>query len=171
MNWFALTVKPQHEKAAEMQLHFASMEAYCPVYRSRRKWSDRTKTLEVPLFRGYVFCRFDGNSRRRVLEMPSVTSVVGFGGKPEPVSDSEIAAVKAMVDSGRPLERWPALRVGQPIRICGGPLAGLSGILVDEKSVLRLVVNVELLNRAVSVEIERDYVEADRRGRPSPLAA
>jgi len=158
--WFALTVKPQHEKAVAEQLQLKSLEGYAPLYKAKRQWRDRTRVLELPLFPKYVFCRFAALQRPLVLQTPGVTSIVGFGGKPYPVGDQEIEGVKTMIASGKPLRLYPHLAVGQPVRICDGSMTGLIGILVREKSVYRVVVNVELLNRGVSVEVPRDIVEA-----------
>jgi len=160
-HWFVLTVKPKHEKAVGDQLQARSLEPYVPVLRSRRKWSDRLKVVELPLFPGYVFCRFSLPRRSEVLRVPSVRSVVSFYGKACPVSDTEIEAVRAMVDSGLPVMEWPYLKVGQRVRICEGSMCGLYGILVQEKRGYRVVVNMELLNRAVSVELDRDWVKAE----------
>jgi transcription antitermination factor NusG len=167
LRWFAVTVKPQHERATAEQLQAKALEAYVPLYRDRRRWSDRVKTIEVPLFLRYVFCRFDCEDRARVLKTPGVLSIVSFDGKPCPVSDEEIHAVKTMVDSGMPVTVWPYVRAGQRVRIREGSMSGLEGILVREKAGYRIVVNVELLNRGVAVEIERDLVEPAGGGRPS----
>jgi transcription antitermination factor NusG len=119
--------------------------------------------VELPLFPGYVFCRFSVARRSEVLAVPSVKSVVGFSGKSCPVSDMEIEAVKVMVDSDLPVMEWPYMKVGQRVRICEGSMHGLEGILVREKPGYRVVVNIEILNRAVSVELERDWVKAESR--------
>ncbi|MGA2038122.1 MAG: UpxY family transcription antiterminator [Bryobacteraceae bacterium] len=158
MHWFALTVKPRHEKAVAEHLMARSIESYSPVYRERRRWSDRIRTVELPLFPRYVFCRFSFAERLKVISMPSVQSVVGFGGEPTPVEDREIDAVKTLVGSGLEVAPWHYLRVGQRVRICQGPLSGLEGILTREKSGYRVVINVELLQRAVAVEIDRNFV-------------
>lgn len=84
MHWYALTVRPQHEKAVADQLQAKALESYVPLYRARRRWSDRSKTIELPLFSRYTFCRFSFEQRLRVLQTPSVVSIVGFGGKPCP---------------------------------------------------------------------------------------
>jgi transcription antitermination factor NusG len=141
MNWFALTVRPQHEKAVAERLVAKSLEAYTPLYKATRRWSDRAKTVDLPLFPRYVFCRFGFDDRLKVLGTPSVISIVGFGGKPAQVSDSEIEAIQTVVGSGLPYQPWPYLRVGQRVRILGGSLAGLDGLLVREKSACRVVVN------------------------------
>jgi transcription antitermination factor NusG len=158
MHWFALTVKPRHEKAVAEGLLARSIESYAPVYRERRRWSDRIQTVELPLFPRYVFCRYTFADRLKVIRVPGVQSVVGFGGEPAPVQDAEIDSVKALVGSGLAVAPWHYLRVGQRVRICAGPLSGLEGILTREKSGYRVVINVELLQRAVAVEVDRNFV-------------
>jgi len=169
MNWYALTVKPQHEKAVDEQLQAKALESYLPLYRARRRWSDRIKAIDLPLFSRYVFCRFGFGDRLRVLEVSSIISIVGFGGKPCPIPDHEIASIQAVVGSGLPVSPWPLLRIGQRVRIGQGALQGLEGVLAREKSSYRVIVNVELLNRAVAVEIERDLVHPAAAAHQHPL--
>jgi len=157
--WFAVAVKPQHEKAVAAQLQSKALESYLPIYRARRRWSDRVKTVELPLFPRYVFCRFGSQERPKVLTTPGVHSIVGFSGKPCPVTEDEIAAIRTLVLSGLPLRVWSCLTVGQRVRVRRGAMEGLEGVLVREKTACRLVVNLELLNRGVAVEIERDVLE------------
>lgn len=158
MNWFALHVKPRHERAVEQQLKGRMLEGYSPHYSARRHWSDRVKEIELPLFPRYVFCRFSFEERLKVLSITSVMSVVSFGGVPCPVNDADIATIQGMVASGLPLMPWPCLRIGERVRISHGPLSGLEGILTREKAALRVVVSIELLQRAVAVEVERDLI-------------
>jgi len=162
--WYALTVKPNHEKTAAQALEIKGMEVFLPLYRARRRWSDRTKELELPLFAGYVFCRYPTPERARVLATPGVTSVVGFGNKPAAVPEAQIDSVRTMVSSGLRLSPWPFLRVGERVRIEAGPLAGVEGILTQVKDAWRVVVNVELLQRSVAAEVERDAVAVVSRG-------
>ncbi len=159
MHWFAVTVKPQHERAVEAQLVAKSLEAYLPLYSSRRRWSDRVKTLELPLFPRYVFCRFVFEDRLKVLSVPSISAIVAFGGMPCPITQDEIDIVKRLVGSGLPITPWPFLRIGDRVRIREGSLSGVEGILAKEKAAYRVVVNVHMLQRAVAVEIERDLLE------------
>ena len=161
-HWYALTVKPRHERTAALNLRQKGLEDFSPVCRVRRRWSDRTKELEQHLFPGYVFCRFAYADRLRVLNTPSVTSIIGFGRMPAPVDEAEILAVRSIVASGYPALPWPYLRPGQQVRIEDGCLAGLSGTVVREKDLCRVVVNVELLQRSVAVEIDRELLAAAR---------
>jgi len=136
----------------------SGLEEFLPLYRSRRRWSDRVKEIDLPLFAGYVFCRFCPQERLRVLLIPGVTGIVGFGGRPAPVEEEEIAAIRRMTASGNRLEPWPYLKAGQRVRIERGPLRGLEGVLERGKDYWRVVVSVELLQRSVAVEIDRDAV-------------
>ena len=156
--WFALTVKPRHEKMVAQSLRHRGLEDFLPLYSARHRWSDRIKDVEFPLFPGYMFCRFDYERRFPVLTTPGVSSIVGFPNLPTPVSEDEIAAIRTVVSSGLPIQPWPVVRVGQSIRIERGSLAGLHGILIRERDSLRVVVSLELLQRAVAVEIDRDVI-------------
>src|SRR5262249_7810691 len=133
-------------------------ESYLPVYRTRRKWSDRSKSLELPLFPGYLFCRLDVQNRLPVLTTPGVLSIVGAGKNLIPVSDREIEAIRTIERSGLPLFPWPELAVGSKIVIEDGPLKGLEGVTIEIRKKHHLIVSVPLLQRSVSVEIERDWV-------------
>jgi transcription antitermination factor NusG len=158
LSWFAVAVKPRQEKLAARVLRDQGLEDFLPLYRSRRRWSDRLKEIEVPLFAGYVFCRFGPQHRKPVLRTPGVRSIVEFGGQPAPVPDAEISALRQAAGSGLPVEPWPLLGEGQPIRIERGPLSGLHGIVVRARDTWRVVVSVRLLQRSVAVEVDREDV-------------
>jgi transcription antitermination factor NusG len=169
--WFAVQTKSRHEKVAAWALHNKGYEEFLPLYRSRRRWSDRVKELDIPLFSGYVFCRFDPEERLPVLTSPGVLSIVGMGKTPAPVTEAEIAALQVVVESGLKAEPWPFLKVGQAVRIDWGPLAGLEGILTGLKNRQRLVVSVTLLQRSVAVEIDGAWVSPLRLGRRGGASA
>jgi transcription antitermination factor NusG len=169
--WYALTTRSQHEKKAVDALDLRGFETFLPLYRARRRWSDRTKVLDLPLFPGYVFCRFAAEQRLSVLTSPNIAAVVGIGKQPAPLADEEIQAIQTMIASGLRVEPWQFLEVGQKVRIEGGALDGLIGILVQEKNSLRVVVNVELLHRSVAVEISRERVAPERETWRRPAAA
>ncbi len=143
------------------------LEAYLPLYRSLRRWSDRKKIVNACLFPAYVFCRFHRRDRLTVLNLPSAISIVSFGDAPAPVPDAEIDAVRTVLASQRPAGPWPFLASGQRVRIRSGAMVGLEGLLVGQKDVWRVVVSVTLLQRSVAVEIDRDMVEPVRSPRVS----
>jgi transcription antitermination factor NusG len=156
--WFALQIRSRYEKIAATLLCGKGYELFLPVYKSRRRWSDRIKELEVPLFPGYLFCRFNPLDRLPILVTPGVIQVVGIGKSPVPVDDAEIAAIQTAVQSGLPRQPWPFLQIGQRVRVECGPLCGLEGILVDFKGRHRLVLSVTLLQRSVAVEVDGAWV-------------
>jgi transcription antitermination factor NusG len=158
--WFAVRTASGREKFVSGQLQAKGYEEFLPVYRTRRQWSDRVKDVELPLFPGYLFCRFDFNQRLPILVTPGVKTIVGFGKAPTPVSESEIENLRKVVASGAAAEPHHAyVAVGERVRIREGSLAGVEGILVDVKNSWRIVLSVELLQRSVSVELDRAAIE------------
>jgi transcription antitermination factor NusG len=160
--WFAVRVRSNYERTTTTHLRQRGYEEFCPSFTSRRRWSDRTKTVEQFLFPGYVFSRLDPQDRLPVLTVPGVVGLVGFGKTPSPIPDREIENIRTMVQSGVLIQRWPFLEVGQSVLIEHGPLAGVEGILLELKGEFRLVVSVALLQRSVSAEIDRDWVRPVR---------
>ena len=157
--WFALTVAPRKEKSTAQSLRQAGLEEFLPLYSIRRKWSDRIKKIDKPLFPGYVFCRFESRLRTSVMKTPGVVSVVRFGRNPdpEPVDETEIEALQAVCRSGLAATPWPMPKVGSMVLLREGPLKGLEGVFVEDKKT-RLVLSLTLLQRAVAVEIDREWI-------------
>ncbi len=158
LEWYALVVKPNHEKAVFEHLSVSAHEVVLPLYRSRRRWSDRFKEVTLPLFPGYVFCRFSYRSRVRVLRVPSVRSIVMAGSEPAPIPAREIETLQSLVRSGLPVKPWPFLKVGQRVVVTAGPLRGVEGILVEFRKTWHVIVSVELLQRSVAAEVDLDSV-------------
>jgi len=156
--WFAILARSGREKYATMLLENAGFECFLPISKSTRKWSDRMKDVEVPLFPGYLFCRMNPNDRLPVLTTPGVIQIAGIGKMPIPVEEHEIAAVRQIEKSGLSAMPWPYLRVGNTARIEEGPLRGVTGIVVKIKSALKLVLSIELLQRSIAVEIDRNWI-------------
>ncbi len=160
--WRALTVRSRHEKIAAQSLRSRGLEEFLPLYPSKRAWSDRTKVVDLPLFPGYVFCRVPQSKRLLAVSSPGVTSIVGFGGQDAVIEEHELESVRRMLAAGLAVEPWPYVRPGNIVEIRSGPLSGLRGEVVREKGLWRLIVNVDLLQRSVSAELERDMVQAIR---------
>jgi transcription antitermination factor NusG len=156
--WFAVRVRSNHERIAAAHLRERGYEEFSPAWKTERRWSDRTKEVDQFLFPGYVFCRLNPSDRLPVLTAPGVVDLVGFGKIPAPVPDHEIENVRRMVQSGLFVMPWPFLELGHRVLIERGPLAGMEGILDEVKGKCRLVVSVQLLQRSVSAEIDRDWI-------------
>jgi transcription antitermination factor NusG len=156
--WFALRVKPRFEKTVANIARNKGYEEFLPLHRCRRRWSDRFKPVELPLFPGYVFCQLNPEFRLPLLTIPGALHFIGIGRIPAPIDDGEIAALQAAMRSELWAEPWPFLDVGQRVRLEEGPLTGLEGLLIENRKKQRLIVSITLLRRSVAVEVERDWV-------------
>ena len=156
--WFAIRTRSQCEKLATTVLRNKGYDPFLPLSRLERRWSDRIRRMDVPLFSGYVFCRFDVDFRLPILTMPSVVEIVGTGGTPAPIDDTEIAVIRTLVESGLSAQPRPFLEVGKRVGVVAGPLRGLEGILLHSSNGDRLVVSITMLRRSVAAEIDRRWV-------------
>lgn len=154
IRWYALHVRARRENFVASQLENQGIQCFLPKYKSLRKWSDRTKEVELPLFPSYLFSRFDFQNRSPILMTPGVLQVVGSGRIGIPVPDEEVSAVQTAVTSGLPHQPWPYIEVGERVCVTYGTLAGLEGILVNFKGNHRVVVSVSLLQRSVALEVD-----------------
>lgn len=155
--WFGVRVRPCREALAASGLRAKGYQELAPTYTSRRRWSDRHKDIALPLFPGYVFCRFDPRYRLPILTTPGVVGVVGIGPTPQPVSEVEMAGIRALVQSGLMAQPFPFVKQGDRVRIAEGPLTGTEGLIVTVQESCRLVVSISLLQRSVSIEIARHW--------------
>lgn len=134
-------------------------EVFLPLYSSRRLWSDRVKTLQMPLFPGYVFCRFDQyDNTTPVVTTPGIIRIISFGRTPAPIEEREIEAVQTVVKSGAAAQPWAHMPSGTPVRITFGALKDIEGILVNTKTQEQLVISISLLQRSIAVQIDPAYV-------------
>jgi transcription antitermination factor NusG len=156
--WYALQVWSRKENSVQAHLQGLGFECLLPTYKSQRQWSDRVKELEQPLFPGYLFCRFDFQSRRPIVMTPGVVQVVGTGKMPIPVGDDEISRIQLAMSSEAPRQPWPFISVGERVRVNYGSLRGLDGILINFKGSHRVVLSVSLLQRSVAVEVDLAWV-------------
>lgn len=156
--WFAVQVRARRELGISEQFRALGYEWFLPLYSCKKRWSDRTKTVQLPLFPGYIFCRFDPLNRLPILKIPGVIQVVSFNRQPVPVDQSEIRAIQVLVASGLEHKPWPYLKVGDRVRIEAGPLRGLEGLLTEFQGNRQLVLCVTLLQRSVAVKIDSTSV-------------
>jgi len=156
--WYAIYVRSHCETKVQQSLEGKGYAAFSPFYRIRRKRSDRTKEVVLPIFPGYVFCQFDVSVRLPILTTPGVVRIVGGGTEPEPVDDAEILSIQTVVKSDRAIQPWPFLREGQRVRILAGALTGAVGTLLKVKNDYRLILSITLLQRSVAVDVDRDSV-------------
>jgi transcription antitermination factor NusG len=165
--WFALGVKPRFDKAVARMLESKGFETLLPLYKKRHRYAARCKVAELPLFPGYVFCRFNVLTRLPILTTPGVTQILGTGNTPIPLSENEIVSLQTAIKSDLPLQPFPFLQVGQRVRIEEGALAGVVGIVIRCKQSLRLVLSITLLQRSVLLEIDQHQISVEREIQPA----
>jgi transcription antitermination factor NusG len=158
-HWYAAYTCAQHEKRVAAELGARDVDHFLPLYSSVRRWKDRRVRLTLPLFSGYVFVRVALQDRLRVLQIPGVVRLVGFGGRPIALPDEEVEILRSGLADQLHAEPHPFLSVGRRVRIVSGPLAGFEGIVRCKKNKFRLVVSVELIHRAFAVDVEAADVQ------------
>ena len=158
-SWFALYTRPRHEKQVFEELTHSGIEAFLPTYKVRRRWSDRYKVIEEPLFKNYLFVRTNLERYRDTLRPYGAVSVVRFEERPAEIPEVEVESIRRLVLSELPFNPHPYLKVGRRVRVRSGPLEGCEGILTRKKGMARLVLSVNLLQQSVIAEVDADCVE------------
>jgi len=166
--WYAIRVKSRCEKMVSDQFRQKGYEEFLPMYWSRRLWSDRVKVLQLPVFSGYIFCRFDVDKRLAILQTPGVVHIVAKGKIPAPVDPQQLENVRLAITSGQAVQPWSRMEVGRQVRIELGPMRGVTGTLLRYKNASQMILGVDLMQRAVAVEVDESWVVPCHQ--PSPLA-
>ena len=163
--WCAVRTRYQHEHLVNDLLAAKGFETFFPTYGRVHVWKDRRKTVSHALFPGYLFAANIGDNRLQIVSTPGVCGLVSIAGVPASIPNGEIETIRRAIASPYALTPHPYLKRGDRVRVCQGPLNGIGGILVRTEKLPRLVLTVELLGRAVAVEIESFCVE------PIPMTA
>jgi len=158
--WYAAYTYTNHEKRVAVELGAREVEHFLPLYSSVRRWKDRRVNLDLPLFPGYVFVRLALSERLRVVQIPSVVRLVGFGGLPTALPDTEMEIMRSGLSGRLRAEPHPFLTEGRRVRVRSGPLAGMRGIVLRRKGKARFVISVELIMRSMAVEMDEADLEA-----------
>ena len=159
--WYAIRTRSRHEKMVSDQLEKQGIENFLPLVKRTRKWSDRVKEVDLPLFSGYAFVRvvFSSPERLRVLQTHGVAGFVGINCSGTAIPENQIQDIRTLLASKLPFEEQPYLRVGQRVRIRGGALDGVEGILSAQNDDRSLVISLEPIQRSLSVRIQGYTVE------------
>jgi len=157
-DWFAIAVKPRHEKTVAHVLDTKGYETFLPLYKHRHQHAARLRDFELPLFPGYVFSRFDLFKRLPVIITPGVSRILGVGAYPTPVDPIEIASLRTTLAKAVSAEALPFLQTGNKVRIREGPLRGVEGIIVLVRGKPRIVLSATLLQRSVLVEVDSKWL-------------
>jgi len=154
-SWYAIRTRSRHEKKVADEIQAKGIPSFLPLMTRIHNWSDRRKKVELPLFPGYVFVHTASNpdTRLMVLRTFGVAGFVGSQGYGTPIPDKQIEDIRTIVDNGIGFEPYPFLHINQRVRIRGGSLDGVEGVLIAKNTDRSLVVSIELIQRAVLVRV------------------
>jgi transcription antitermination factor NusG len=153
--WYAIQTRSRHEKKVAQEIRDKGIRTFLPLVTQVRRWSDRNQKVQLTLFPSYVFVHTEdsANSRLRVLQTAGVVGFVGSQGRGTPIPEKQIEDIRILVDRNVPFEDFPFLEVGQRVRIHGGALDGVEGLLVAKNTGQSLVVSIDLIKRSVLVRV------------------
>ena len=157
--WIAAYTKPRHEKVAYDQLINKGFTAYLPLLRQKRKWSDRKKWVEMPLFKSYIFVKIHLKYGLFVLQTYGVNNIVKLGGKIAVIRDEEIMAIRQLLEGGYEPEGIDYFVEGDHVLIIAGPLKGTEGVVVQVKGKDKFVLKIDAIQHAVSCHIDRKFLK------------
>jgi transcription antitermination factor NusG len=151
--WYVAYTLARHEKSVADRLINPDVETYLPLYSSVRTWNRRRVDVELPLFPGYVFVKMIITDRVRVLEHPGVIRLVGFNGNAVALPDGEVERLRSSLATWK-AEPYPFLTAGKQVKIRSGPFVGIEGRIIRRKGRMRLIVSLELIQRAILLEMD-----------------
>ena len=154
VNWFALWTRSRHEQVVREQLEQKQVEVFLPTVTKWSRWKDRKKKIDWPLFPGYCFARFNPRERLPILKCVGVVSIISIEGEPAPIPEPEIHGIRRLVESDLAYDPCPMIREGMMVEVVHGPLKGVIGRLMRKNDKARLVLSVNLIGQAVSVEVD-----------------
>jgi transcriptional antiterminator NusG len=156
--WFAAQVAPRSEKKVATVLEYKGYQQFAPTYLLRKQWSDRIKIREEPLFPGYVFVRISGTTFGSVCSTPGIIRILSFGGRPVPLSDSEIDSVQRLTLRGKP-QPTGHVSGGDKVKISDGPFAGIVGIVRQIRKRDCLIFSLQLVSQSIYIEVDEFQIE------------
>ena len=161
-NWYAIHTRPRHEKWIAGQLREKRVCTFLPLLQQIHQWSDRRSNVEVPMFSCYAFVSIIQTTKERlnVLRTPGVLGFVGSEREGTPIPTEQIENLRIALREKIPCAVHPFIRVGQRVRVRGGSLNGIEGILLGQGKDKSLIVSVELLQRCVAIRVEGYEVDS-----------
>ena len=159
--WYAVHTRARHEKMVAERLQELGFTTFLPLVKETRRWSDRKKVIELPLFGCYVFVRFAASNQKRlrVCQTDGVLQIVGVKGQGVAIPDEQVEAVRAVLSGSLAWSNHPFLKIGQRVRICGGALEGVEGVLTSRNGDKTLIISVDAIQRSIAVSVEGYRVE------------
>ena len=168
-NWIAVYTKSRYEQIVVNELNKKNIESYCPMFKERRQWSDRKKWVHFPLFRSYVFANIEINENFYVLQTIGVNKIVKFQEKISIIPDQVIDNIKNIIEGGYNVEQTDYFIKGDEVRVVSGPLKGLDGVVLDLRGANKIIIKIESIQQAFSVEISSGLIKSKKKNASSIL--
>lgn len=159
MDWYAVYTVVRHEKTVHQQLIDQGVTSFLPLLEVINRWKDRKKKVSLPLFPGYLFVHTDLEDKLSILKTRGVVRILGFNGDPYPIPCSQIENIEKLVSSNLSYDPYKYFISGKEVIVVKGPLEGAKGKIIERRGNYRLILAVDLIQSAVSVEVDIDHVE------------
>jgi transcription antitermination factor NusG len=166
-NWIAVYTKSRHEQVVVNELNKININSYCPMFKERRQWSDRKKWVNFPLFRSYVFANIELKDNIYILKTIGVNSIVKFQDKISIIPDHVIENIKNIIEGGFKVEKGDYFIKGDEVIVTSGPLKGLDGIVLNLKGDSKIIMKIEAIQQALSVEISSGQLKLKKKNASS----
>ena len=168
-NWIAVYTKSRHEQIVVNELSKKNIESYCPMFKERRQWSDRKKWVYFPLFRSYVFANIEIKENIYVLQTIGVNKIVKFQEKISIIPDQVIDNIKNIIEGEYNVEKADYFIKGDEVRVVSGPLKDLDGVVLDSRGTNKVIIKIEAIQQAFSVEISSGLLKSNKKNASSIL--
>jgi transcriptional antiterminator NusG len=157
--WYAVYTVVRHEKAADSALKQKQIETFLPLREITSQWKDRKKRVLLPLFPGYLFVNTTLDYKLNILNTPGIVRILGISGTPAPIPEDQIDSIRKLLESKVPFDPHPYLKEGEMVIVTHGPLQGIVGRILERRGLNKLILSVDLIKRAISVEVDIGMVE------------
>jgi transcription antitermination factor NusG len=168
-NWIAVYTKSRHEQIVINELNKKNIESYCPMLKERRQWSDRKKWVHFPLFRSYIFANIEIKENIYVLQTIGVNKIVQFQKKISIIPNQVIDNIKNIIKGGYKVEQADYFIKGDEVCVVSGPLKGLDGVVLDLRGANKIIIKIEAIQQALSVEISSGRLKSKKKNVSSIL--
>ncbi|MFQ6612824.1 MAG: UpxY family transcription antiterminator [Fidelibacterota bacterium] len=168
-SWIAVRSKPRAEKVACEQLVKKGITAYLPLVKQKRKWSDRTKWVELPLFSSYLFAKIELKNSIFVLQTHGVSSIVRFNGTIAIIQDKVVESIRMALEGGYTLEATEYFSVGDEVEVIAGPMKGARGMVIRVKGSEKFVIRIDAIQQAIALHIDRKYLRSADSKHANPI--
>ena len=163
--WYAVYTRPRFEKQVLKGLLDQGIDAYLPLIKTMRQWSDRKKLVEIPLFSSYVFVNIDRRFYDQVLQTHGVVKYISFEGKAATIPPDQIDNLKIIVNSNEKVETtWETRRKGDKVIVTAGSLKGLRGELITDGDRKRVLVRIDSIDQNLTVEVHPSLIDKIKEG-------